>query len=97
MTNVDKYMLSHLTPATDNEVLKYGSDAYFCGCSKHLRNEWKRTFVNHVEAWVVRNGGKFKILDRKRIHGDLYGQFVKITFPTYGKRNMKEIMATLFR
>lgn len=96
MTKNDLKMLSYLTPATDTQFLRYGIDTYFCGCSKYLAGEYRDSCIEKVRAWVEKNGGRFKEKsDWERIN-DKDGIFVQIIFPSYGKRNMKEIMSTLY-
>lgn len=96
MKKIDLKMLSYLTPATEAQLLKYGNDTYFCGCSKYLAWKYKDSCIEKVRAWVERNGGRFEEKsDWERIN-DKDGIFVQIIFPGYGKRNMKEIMSTLF-
>ena len=48
-----------------------------------------------VEAWVVKNGGTIQKLSDKKILGERKGFIVRIIFPGYGKRDMKNIMATV--
>ena len=54
------------------------------------------TVSNKVKAWVEKNGGKFRILSNKQIRGKRKGFIVQIIFPCYGKRDMKNVMATLY-
>ena len=104
LTKTDEKILAYLTPTTDKQLLKYGHDTYFCGCSKHLKNEYKESCIEKVKAWVEKNGGRFEIksawLIQRVWNGNFYsdnaGKIVQIIFPCYNKRNMKEIMATLF-
>lgn len=49
-----------------------------------------------VAAWVEKNGGKIQKLSGKIIDGDRKGFVVRIIFPCYWKRDMKNIMATLY-
>lgn len=49
-----------------------------------------------VENWVKQNGGKIQKLSDKKIIGERKGFVVRIIFHCYGKRDMKNIMATLF-
>ena len=96
MRKIDQKMLSYLTLSTDAQLLKYGSDTYFCGCSKYLAYKYKDSCIKKVRTWVEKNGGKFKEKsDWERIN-DKDGIFVQIIFPCYNKRNMKEIMAALY-
>lgn len=48
-----------------------------------------------VEAWVVKNGGTIQKMSDKKIMGERKGFIVRIIFPCYGKRDMKNIMATV--
>jgi len=90
MNNVDKKSLEHLMPIGEF------ADTYLCFISKHNKEEYMYSVFDKVAAWVERNGGKIKRTSDKKIVGDRKGFECKIVFPTYGKRNMKEIMATLY-
>lgn len=54
------------------------------------------TVFDKVKAWVEKNSGKIKRVSDKKIVGEKKGFVVRIIFPCYGKRNMKNIMATLY-
>lgn len=85
ITKTDQAMLAHLTPLD-------GADTYLCGISKYNKDDYIWTVEAKVKAWV------------KRLHeeappvciGERKGYRVQIHFPTYTKRDMKNIMATLF-
>ena len=107
MTKTDEKILSYLTPSTDKQLLTYGNDTYFCGISKHLKNDWKYSCIEKVKLWVEKHGGRFEVKSdwiRQTVYnGKFYsendGKIVQIIFPCYNektKKNMKEIMATLF-
>ncbi len=105
LTKTDLTILSWLIPCTDEQLIKYGSDSYFCFASKHLRRSDLASRVNKVKTWVEKNGGTFKLLSAKmedankwyfERQGDNFGLFVQIRFPQGTKRNMKEIMSTLY-
>lgn len=49
-----------------------------------------------VNAWVEKNGGKIQKISDKKIIGERKGFIVRIIFPCYGKRDMKNIMSTLY-
>ncbi len=100
----DRLILSWLSPCTDDEIMKHGSDTYCCRASKHLRRDYLASRVKKVKAWTERNGGTFKLLtkieDKDKWYFEIKGNdhvaFVQIRFPSYGtKRNMKELMSTL--
>lgn len=52
--------------------------------------------LEKVTKWVEQNGGKIQKLTDKKIMGERKGFVVRIIFPCYGKRDMKNIMATLY-
>ncbi len=86
----EKKVLSHLSPATDY------ADTYFCSIAKNNKNEFMYSVSKSVEEWVIKNGGRFKVISDKLFRGDRKGFLVKIVFPTFNKRDMKEVMATLY-
>lgn len=92
LRKVDIYVLSHLRP--------YGklgySDTYTAYISKHLTINAYTNMCEKIETWVYRNGGRIKWLGDTFISGYDRCREVKIIFPTFGKRDMKNIMATLF-
>lgn len=90
LTTADKYALSHLMPASEF------CDNYLCYIGKHNRNEYMYTVLEKVEKWVVNNGGRIKKISDKTYIGDRKGFIVNIVFPSYNKRDMKNIMANLF-
>lgn len=97
MKKVDIQMLQYLTPCNIDHLIIYGNDTYYCGGSKHLSKQSLEARVEKVSKWVQRNGGKFEIKsDWTPIDRENYVKVVQIIFPSYGKRNMKEIMSTLF-
>lgn len=52
--------------------------------------------LEKVTSWVTKNGGRITKLSGKQIVGERKGYVVRIIFPCYGKRDMKNIMATLY-
>ncbi len=91
MTKTEQNILSHLRPITEY------ADTYFCHVSKYRADRAMDNLEEKVKKWVEKNGGKFRtISDEKKTIGDDKGYFVKIVFPTFGKRDMKSIMATLY-
>lgn len=94
MTKAEQNILNHLAP------VEYGfyHDAYLCGVSIENKNRYIDTMTNKVKEWVEKNGGKFVILSDKIICHKLNrkGFVVQICFPSFGERDMKNIMATLF-
>ena len=92
ITKTDQAILAHLTPLD-------GADTYLCGISKYNKDDYIWTVEEKVKAWVERNGGTMKRLretDNPVTIGERKGYRVQIRFPTYTKRDMKNIMATLF-
>lgn len=96
MYKIDERMLSYLKPCAEQHILQYGNDTYYCGGSKYLSKCNLDSRVENVKKWVEKNGGKFEIKSNWFGLKDAYVCVVQIIFPTYGKRNMKEIMSTLF-
>ena len=94
ITKFEQNILNHLTP------VEYGfyHDTYLCGISVENKNEYMYSIRDKVQAWVEKNGGKFIILSDKVISHRLNkkGFVVQIYFPTFGKRDMKNVMATLY-
>ena len=92
MNRRDEIILKHLLPLE----FGYYSDTYFCFIYKHNKNAYMYTVSDKVKAWVEKNGGQFRILSNKQIRGEHKGFIVQIIFPCYGKRDMKNVMATLY-
>lgn len=95
INKTDRAMLAHLTPLRGTDI----PDSYLCGVSKYIKNEYVWTVEEKVRAWVERNGGTMKRLstdDNPVCIGEKKGFKVQIRFPSYTKRDMKEIMATLW-
>ena len=91
LTKTDQAMLSHLMPLA-------GVDTYLCGVSKYIKSDYIWSTEEKVKAWVERNGGTMKRLaENPVICGEQKGFKVQIRFPMYTKRDMKNIMATLFQ
>lgn len=92
MTATDKWMLEHLQIHNS-----YLSDTYLCCISKNNKDRFMKSVMEKVRAWVEHNGGKFQQLtDTKTTTADRKGYVVRIIFPCHCKRNMKELMATLY-
>ena len=96
MRKIDEQILKYLTPCEINHVLWYGNDTYYCGGSKHLSKRILDSRIEKTSHWVKANGGRFEIETDWIRHNDDYVRIVQVIFPSYGKRNMKEIMSTLF-
>lgn len=101
MLKTDKYMLAHLMPLAYFNMpgygIWYGADVYFCFVGKYQKRDYIWSINEKVQKWVERNGGTYqKLSDMDCIIGEKKGLPVRITFPTYTKRDMKNIMATLF-
>lgn len=96
LRKVDQEMLSHLAPLY-KVGRSMGADTYFCYVNKYMKDAAAYNRLDKVKAWVERNGGRFARLDGDMFTvGDSKGFAVRIVFPTYGKRDMKNIMATLY-
>ena len=72
------------------------SDTYFCSIYYKNKERFMYSVYEKVAAWVEKNGGKIQKLSDKKIINDRKGFIVRIIFPCYGKRDMKNIMATLY-
>lgn len=91
MLKRDEKILEHLT------VYDTGlSDTYFCSIYYKNKERFMYSVYEKVAAWVEKNGGKIQKLSGKIIDGDRKGFVVRIIFPCYWKRDMKNIMATLY-
>lgn len=90
MLKSDKNILDHLS------VYNTGlSDTYFCSIYYKNKERFMYSVYEKVEAWVVKNGGTIQKMSDKKIFGERKGFIVRIIFPCYGKRDMKNIMATV--
>lgn len=91
----DKYALEHLIPITDV------ADTYLCGVAKNNKDEYIYSVNAKVKLWVLRNGGSYSLIsDAKEYLGEKKGFVVRIVFPTHNrmaKKDMKELMATLYK
>lgn len=94
ITKTEQNILKHLAP------VEYGlyHDTYLCGISVENKNRYIDSVLDKVQTWVEKNGGKFIVLSDKVISHRLNkkGVVIQIYFPTFGKRDMKNIMATLY-
>lgn len=90
MTKTEQNILNHLRPMTEF------ADTYFCFVSKYRADRAMENMELKVKRWVERNGGKFCTSNDKKIIGEHKGYIVKIVFPTFSKRDMKNIMATIY-
>lgn len=88
----DEKILQHLQPYYKMEL----SDVYLCSIGKYNKDYFIQTVFEKVSEWVVKNGGKIQKLSNKITVGDRKGYIIRIIFPCYTKRNMKEIMASLY-
>lgn len=94
ISKTDRTMLAHLTPLTGPND---GADTYLCSVSKFLKNEYIWSVEEKVKAWVERNGGTMQRLGEAPIYkDDRKGFRVQIRFPAYAKRDMKNILASLY-
>lgn len=92
MTKTDEKILEHLKPY-DTGL----SDAYFCSIYYKNKERFMYSVFDKLSEWVEKNGGKIQKLSDKKIIGERKGFVVRIIFPCYGKRDMKNIMATLYQ
>ncbi len=91
MTKTEQKILSYLTPSTDTQLLRYGNDTYFCGCSKYLDSSFRfGGCIEKVRVWVENNGGRFEVKSDYFRQDDKDGKIVQIIFPGYNKK--KQIM-----
>lgn len=91
MTKKDQLMLSYLTPCKD-----YLSDTYFLHTYFKNKEDLMYSRLERVTEWVNKNGGKLIKLSGKKIVREQKGFIVRIIFPCFNKRDMKNIMSTLF-
>ena len=94
MSKTDQYILGHLAP------VEYGlyHDTYLCGVTIENKNWYTYTLLEKVQKWVQRNGGKCVVLDKEKYICRSLGKkgfVVQIVFPSFTRRDMKNIMATL--
>lgn len=94
MTKAEQYLLNHLTPV---EYRLY-HDTYLCGVAVNNKDKFIYSMLDKVKAWVIKNGGRYTIISNKVINHRLNqkGFVIQIVFPAGGKRDMKNVMATLF-
>lgn len=90
MTKTEQNILNHLRPITEY------ADTYFCHVGKYIADRAMDNLEERVKRWVEKNGGKFRTMSDKKTIGERKGYIVKIVFPTFNKRDMKNIMATLY-
>ena len=91
MLKADEKILEHLS------VYNTGlSDTYFCSIYYKNKEKFMYSVYEKVYAWAERNGGRMHKLSDKKIIGERKGFVVRIIFPCYCKRDMKNIMATLY-
>lgn len=91
MMKKDEKILEHLKPYNTDL-----SDTYFCSIYYKNKEKFMYSVFEKVTNWVEQNDGKIQKLSNKKIIGERKGFVVRIIFPCYGKRDMKNIMATLF-
>lgn len=90
MTRNDEKILAHLKPITEF------ADTYLVHIYYKNKDEFMYTVFDKVKDWVEKNGGVIVKLSGKQIIGEKKGFAVKIRFPAFSKRDMKNIMATLY-
>ena len=90
MTKSEKYILDHLRPITEY------ADTYFCSIYYTNKDMFIDSIFDKVSKWCKKNGGTIKQLSGKKQIGDRKGYIVKIVFPTYNKRDMKNVMAAIY-
>lgn len=95
ITKAEQYILNHLSP------VEYGlyCDTYLCGVSVENKDRYIYSIRDRVKEWVEKNGGRFIVLSEKKVISHVLnkkGIVVQIYFPIFGKRDMKNIMATLY-
>lgn len=92
MFKYEKQFLEHIKP------IEYGydTDAYFVSTYFKGKDSAMYNLLEKVENWVVKNGGVFKQLSDRKYIKEQKGYIVQIRFPSFGKRDMKNIMATLY-
>jgi hypothetical protein len=90
MTKTEQNILNHLRPITEF------ADTYFCFVGKFSSDRAMENMDDKVRRWVEKNGGKYRTSNDKIIIGEHKGYIVKIVFPTFNKRDMKNIMATIY-
>lgn len=95
INKTEVYLLDHLYP------IEYGyyRDVYLCGISTENKDRYIDTIAKKIRSWVERNGGRFVALsNQKWIDHGLHrkGIIVQIVFPSFGKRDMKNVMARLY-
>lgn len=86
----DKNVLEHLNPIGEF------ADTYFCSIYYKNKERFMYSVLDKVSEWVKENGGKIKRISGKKTIGERKGFIVKIVFPCYNNRDMKNIMATLY-
>ena len=91
MTKEDVKVLEHLQPYNMD-----WSDTYLCYIYYKNKNDFMYTVFKRLKDWVEKNGGKIQRISNKKIVGEKKGFVVRIIFPCYGRRDMKNIMATLY-
>lgn len=92
MKKTDEKMLAYLIPMGEF------ADTYLCFVGKYSKDTAMYSMYNQVESWVKKNGGTIKKLSEdKKIVGEHKGFMVRIRFPMNTKRDMKQIMAALYR
>lgn len=91
MTKADEKILSHLQPYNMD-----WTDTYLCHIYYKNKDDFMYTVFDKVKAWVEKNGGKINRVSDKKIVGEKKGFVVRIIFPCYGERDMKNIKATLY-
>ncbi len=91
MKKQDEKILQHLKPYNTDL-----SDTYFCSIYYKNKEKFMYSVFEKVSGWAEKNGGKIQKLSEKKIIGERKGFVVRIIFPCYGKRDMKNIMSSLY-
>lgn len=91
MLKTDKKILERL------KVYDTGlSDTYFCSIYYKNKERFLYSVYEKLVVWVEKNGGSIHKISDKKIIGERKGFIVRIMFPCFGKRDLKNIMATLY-
>lgn len=86
----DESILAHLIPISEY------ADIYLCFIYFKNKDRFMYSVFDKVKEWVEKNGGRCDRTSDKKTVGERKGFYCKIVFPSYNKRNMKSVMATLY-
>lgn len=90
ISKTEENILTHLTPTSEY------ADTYFCSIYFKNKERFMYSVFDRVKAWVEKNGGRCERTSDKKIVGERKGFECKIVFPSFNKRDMKSVMATLY-